>query len=147
MRSIFLLRNSTSLPPVTAGDVQISWHDGLFRYFFDHSCVFAPTLLDAQHLKDPTDPLDSYVIATAPLSAFGQHLIFPKFRLWTLATLEPVQSSAPQLLGLFYLRITAILSGAHYVVALRFYGIGASHFTVRSRDRRRYVFTVLVRGK
>jgi len=52
------------------GGVRISWRGEIFRYFFDHSYIFALALLEVQHLKNSTDLFGLCGIATVPLSAF-----------------------------------------------------------------------------
>ena len=46
---------------------------GFSTIFFDHSYIFAPALLDVQHLDDSTDKLDFHSILMASLKAFSQH--------------------------------------------------------------------------
>ena len=83
--------------------------------FFDHSYFFAPTLLDVQHLKDSTDPLDFCGIVTELLSAPCRHRVFPEtptFKI--LMTLKLTQPSSSRRLCFF------LLVSVHHAAALSF---------------------------
>ena len=49
-----------------------------FRYFFRSLLFFAPTLPNAQHLEDSTDPLDFCGIVAGLLNASDQRRVFQK---------------------------------------------------------------------
>ena len=68
---------------------------GFSTIFFDHSSIFAPALLDVQHLDDSTDKLDFHLDGL--VEGFQPTLsFFPDFGFRTLATSQLARPSSPQ---------------------------------------------------
>jgi len=98
--------------PTPYRGVRMDWHGEFFRHFFfghSHSCT---RLARRSAPQNSTNPFDSFGIATAPLSTFSKHPVFPEILIFGRSRpSDPFSLHLRLTLGFFHSGILSTLSG------------------------------------